>query len=99
MRQQLRARAGRVADRVVPGRARSRARRAEVPTRADLERVKRRLTLAEREIQELRQVNRRLADVIDVVTELLVPAVDRDDATVKEALDRLGAGSHPPEGR
>lgn len=45
----------------------------------------------EREVQELRHVNRRLADVLDVMTELLIPAIDRDDAKVKSALDRLSA--------
>jgi hypothetical protein len=49
-----------------------------------------RVDALEREVQELRQVNRRLADALDVMTEILVPALDRDDAKVKAALDRLG---------
>jgi hypothetical protein len=48
-----------------------------------------RVAMLEREVQELRQVNRRLADVLDVVTELLVPAVDRDETQLREALARL----------
>jgi hypothetical protein len=51
-----------------------------------------RVEALEREIQELRQVNRRLSDALDVMTEILVPAMDRDDAKVKAALDRLGRG-------
>jgi hypothetical protein len=48
-----------------------------------------RVTALEQEMQEVRQLNRRLADVLDVVTELLVPAMDRDDARVRAALERL----------
>jgi hypothetical protein len=43
----------------------------------------------EREMQECRALNRRLADVVDVVAELLVPALDRDDTRVSQALARL----------
>jgi hypothetical protein len=49
----------------------------------------RRITALEAEVQECRRVNRRLSDVIDVVAELLVPALDRDDTRVAEALARL----------
>lgn len=41
-------------------------------------------------LEESRRLNERLSDVLDVVVELLVPAVDRDDERLKEALDRLG---------
>jgi cell shape-determining protein MreC len=40
-------------------------------------------------VEENRRLNERLSDVLDVVTELLVPAVDRDDTLLREALDRL----------
>ena len=40
--------------------------------------------------EESRRLNERLSDVLDVVVELLVPAVDRDDERLKEALGRLG---------
>ena len=40
-------------------------------------------------VEENRRLNQRLADVVDVVTELLVPALDRDDARVAEALANL----------
>lgn len=48
-----------------------------------------RVKALEQEMQEVRQLNRRLADVLDVVTELLVPAMDRDDTRVRAALERL----------
>ncbi|MGH3510495.1 MAG: DUF6752 domain-containing protein [Nocardioidaceae bacterium] len=47
-----------------------------------------RLDALEREVQELRQLSRRLADVLDVVGELLVPALDRDDERIRAALAR-----------
>jgi hypothetical protein len=40
-------------------------------------------------VEENRRLNERLSDVLDVITELLVPAVDRDDARLREALDSL----------
>jgi hypothetical protein len=50
----------------------------------------------EREIQETRKLNQRLSDVIDVITEVLVPAVDRDDERLRAALARLDAAIEPP---
>jgi hypothetical protein len=58
---------------------------------ADLTALRHRVKALEVEVQELRQLNRRLADVVDVVSELLVPALDRDDARVAAALKRLRA--------
>lgn len=43
-------------------------------------------------VEESRRLNERLSDVLDVITELLVPAVDRDDALLTEALAALQAG-------
>ena len=42
-------------------------------------------------VEENRRLNERLSDVLDVVTELLVPAVDRDDERLQEALASLQA--------
>jgi NTP pyrophosphatase (non-canonical NTP hydrolase) len=42
-------------------------------------------------VEESRRIHERLSDVLDVVTELLVPAVDRDDARLEEALASLQA--------
>lgn len=59
-------------------------------------RLRRRLATLEAEIAELssaveenRRLNERLYDVLDVVTELLVPAMDRDDERVRAALAKL----------
>ncbi|MCW2781989.1 MAG: hypothetical protein JWR35_2438 [Marmoricola sp.] len=35
---------------------------------------------------ENRQLNRRIAELTDIVTELLIPIADRDDAKVQELL-------------
>ena len=40
-------------------------------------------------VEENRRLNERLSDVLDVVTELLVPAVDRDDERLNAALEAL----------
>jgi NTP pyrophosphatase (non-canonical NTP hydrolase) len=42
-------------------------------------------------VEENRRLNERLSDVLDVITELLVPAVDRDDERLREALATLQA--------
>lgn len=54
-----------------------------------IEALTQRVRSLEAEIQECRQLNRRLADVVDVVVELLVPAVDRDEVKLHELLGRL----------
>jgi hypothetical protein len=56
----------------------------------------RRVIELEREIQESRQLNQRLSDVIDVITEVLVPLADRDDERLRAALARLEAAVNPP---
>ena len=48
-----------------------------------------RVTALEDAVEENRRLNQRLADVIDVVTEVLVPALDRDDERVAHALANL----------
>ena len=48
-----------------------------------------RVSALEDAVEENRRLNQRLADVVDVVTEVLVPAVDRDDERLKAALKRL----------
>ncbi|MFS3129458.1 DUF6752 domain-containing protein [Nocardioides sp. Bht2] len=47
-----------------------------------------RLRALEDEVQEQRQLNRRIAELTDVVAELLVPAADRDEAKVQEVLEK-----------
>ena len=40
-------------------------------------------------LEESRRLNERLSDVLDVVTELLVPAVDRNEERLAESLKRI----------
>ncbi|MFL6156820.1 MAG: DUF6752 domain-containing protein [Marmoricola sp.] len=40
-------------------------------------------------VEENRRLNERLADVLDVITELLVPVSGRDDPRVEAALEKL----------
>ena len=40
-------------------------------------------------VAENRRLNERLSDVLDVITELLVPASGRDDPRVEAALEKL----------
>lgn len=56
----------------------------------------RRVAELEQEIQETRKLNQRLSDLIDVVTEILVPVADRDDGRMREALARLTSAVQPP---
>jgi hypothetical protein len=50
--------------------------------------VRARLRALEDEVQELRQLNRRIAELTDVVAELLIPIQDRDEVKVDEVLSR-----------
>jgi hypothetical protein len=45
-----------------------------------------RVEALELEVQENRALNRRIAELTDIVTELLIPLQDRDDAKVEELL-------------
>jgi len=55
-----------------------------------------RLTELEAEIQECRQVNLRLAELIDVMMELLLPVADRDQEEVEAILARYRADVSDP---
>ena len=50
--------------------------------------MRQRLTELEAEVQESRQLNRRVAELTDLVTELLVPLSRRDDERVEAVLAR-----------
>ncbi len=54
--------------------------------------VRARLAALEAEVQENRQLNRRVAELVDVVAELLVPIDDRDDDRVREVLAQYRSG-------
>ena len=53
--------------------------------------TKARLAALEEELQESRQLNRRITELVDVVAELLVPIADRDEERVREVLAQYRA--------
>jgi uncharacterized protein YigA (DUF484 family) len=59
--------------------------------RATKRSLARRINTLEAEVQENRQLNRRIAELTDVVTELLVPVDQRDAAPAPEKLERYRA--------
>jgi hypothetical protein len=61
------------------------------PDRERLDRLEADVAELQDSVEENRRLNERLSDVLDVVTELLVPAVDRDDARLEQALASLQA--------
>jgi uncharacterized coiled-coil protein SlyX len=50
-----------------------------------------RLTELEAEMQEQRRLSLRIAELTDVVQELLLPVAQRDEAMLKERLERYSA--------
>ncbi len=54
--------------------------------------VRARLAALETEVQENRRLNRRIAELTDVVAELLVPLAERDEERVQEVLAAYRAG-------
>ena len=71
----------------VRARIRGVARRAV--ERSPLGELVRRVEALESEIEELRQQNLRLAEIADVVQELLVPLSSRDQARIDEAIEKF----------
>ena len=53
--------------------------------------VRARLAALEAEVQEQRQLSRRVAELTDLVTDLLVPLSRRDHARVEEIVERYRA--------
>ena len=49
-------------------------------------RLNERIAALEAEVQECRQMNLRLAELTDLVTELLLPVAERDEARIAEVL-------------
>lgn len=52
----------------------------------ELRRLRERVAELEREVQETRRLHQRLAELTDVVTEVLVPAADREDEKIRQFL-------------
>ena len=57
-----------------------------------IEALRERVATLEAEVQECRQLHLRLAELTDVVQELLVPVAQRDEGRVSEVLEKY-AGS------
>jgi hypothetical protein len=57
-----------------------------------LEALRERVTVLEREVQECRQLNLRLAELTDVVQELLLPVAQRDEERLSELLEKYSRG-------
>lgn len=58
--------------------------------------LRRRVALLEQEVQECRQVNLRVAELCDVMMELLLPVAERDEKAISEVLDRYREGVGDP---
>jgi hypothetical protein len=54
--------------------------------------LRKRVDRLEAELQETRQLNRRLAEVTDVVAELLLPGQERDEERLRAALEDYDRG-------
>ncbi len=57
-------------------------------TKREVATLRNRVAELEQEMQEARRLNRRLAELTDVVQELLVPLAQRDEEKVRRYLDR-----------
>ena len=57
-------------------------------TGAEAEALRRRMAVLEDEVQECRALSQRLAELTDIVTELLLPAAQRDESRLEELLER-----------
>lgn len=60
---------------------------ARFASRRELEELAATVAELEDEVQEARRLNRRLAELTDVLEELLLPAAQRDDERLRERLD------------
>jgi hypothetical protein len=58
-------------------------------TRAAVRRLEERVADLEADLTEMRQHNLRLAEIVDVVQELLIPMAGRDEDRVQEAIQRF----------
>ena len=81
MKQRLRARGKGAARRV-----------AALTAGSQVEELRARVAVLEQEVQECRQLNLRLAELTDVVGELLLPVAQRDEARVAEVMERYSKG-------
>lgn len=54
----------------------------------ELQQLRDRITRLEKDVQANRELNRRLAEITDVVAEVLLPAEQRDETRLREILGR-----------
>jgi hypothetical protein len=85
MNERLRGAGRRVRDKLTAGKV------THVLTRADIAELRQRVEELESEMQESRRLHRRLAELTDVVQELLLPVAERDEEKFREYLDRYSA--------
>lgn len=60
-----------------------------VGTRAEVARLRAEVDQLQDAVEEYRRLNERLSDVLDIVEELLVPAVDRDEEKLRALLAKI----------
>jgi prefoldin subunit 5 len=60
-----------------------------VGTRAEVARLRQEVDQLKDAVEEYRRLNERLSDVLDIVEELLVPAVDRDEEKLRALLAKV----------
>ncbi|WP_243057998.1 DUF6752 domain-containing protein [Nocardioides sp. SR21] len=58
-------------------------------SRSTVRRLEERVADLEADVAEMRRHNVRLAELVDVVQELLVPVASRDEAKIQEAIARF----------
>lgn len=59
---------------------------------ASTEDLRQRVDVLEEEVQEARQLNLRLAELTDVVQELLLPVAQRDEGRIAEVMEKYTKG-------
>lgn len=65
--------------------------RSALTRNTELGQLRRRVRRLEEEMQEARRLNRRLAELTDIVQELLVPLSQRDEDKIGEYLQRYSS--------
>ena len=62
-------------------------------TRRELAALRERVAVLEDEVRESRRLNRRVAELTDVVQELLLPETQRDDERLSRRLEKFASSS------
>lgn len=60
---------------------------------AELRRLRKEIADLRAEVQETRRLHQRVAELTDLVGEVLLPSVSRDDERIRKALDEFAAAS------